>query len=639
MSDGESDAPVVWTPPAQFLQPGEDPDEEEEWNEDHVKLLYMVSLYAKCALTPKDREGWIRQIPLYCLMYEGITCGTLDFDYAPQSLLISFEGRSRRIWLNITQEGRAALDDLREKHMLGALKLATEDFQPVTAYQASAKGLAFLAQCCTDEHRAGVHKFVYAADAPGALLKATFDGENFWMVDPSGRRFESLLTETEDVSYVSSPFLPDCLRADLNKPMHSNAHRAHESAAGGSTIKDGGSDGEGGLSEAIVLSHVHALVGEWIPFGSNQIVALNERLGALDRCQGGLFTAQVDKNPTDTQFDVPPGLTQVTILDYDFVHFINFEAEINYPEEDGIVQVENFGMHLSVDGTIVYGVFVDAVIDRNHEDISVDHLARLLVDVHQDSSQIMNDLLSQYQRSLMDLVYMGDTPMRMKFNCIIADEIKPAAGKLVADQYIDKSDNENELKQVLGDIYAAHDLSRDDVVIRGRDGILLGGPSIMDHTTLITAFLGLLTRELFVRSFFVRTFVLDDSLKKIRILVMTYQKDPNHIQRIRDRLNDASRDIILLQETLAYLKESLEGMTPPPMGQDRISKRIYKVLDVPQLKKEILSRCMDLVKLIHGSQNTVSLRCCCLMLLLLLVSSIPHLSLPLFCRSCTRCNA
>jgi hypothetical protein len=26
-------------------------------------------------------------------------------------------------------------------------------------------------------------------------------------------------------------------------------------------------------------------IGEWIPFGSNQIVSLNERLGALDRCQ------------------------------------------------------------------------------------------------------------------------------------------------------------------------------------------------------------------------------------------------------------------------------------------------------------------------------------------------------------------
>ncbi len=200
---------------------------------------------------------------------------------------------------------------------------------------------------------------------------------------------------------------------------------------------------------------------------------------------------------------------------------------------------------------------------------------------------------------------MGDTQMRNKFNCIIADEIKPAAGKLVADQYIDKGDNENELKQVLGDIYAAHDLSRDDVVIRGRDGILLGGPSILDHTTLIISFVGLLTRELFIRNFFVRTFVLDDVLKKIRILVMTYQKDPNHVQRIRDRLNDASRDIILLQEILEYLKESLNDMVPPPMGEDRVSKRIYKVLDVPQMRTDIIMRCSDLVKLIHGAQNTL----------------------------------
>ena len=91
-------------------------------------------------------------------------------------------------------------------------------------------------------------------------------------------------------------------------------------------------------------------------------MALNERLGAMDRCQGGLFTAVVDKNPTQTQFDVPPGLTQVTILDYDFVRFINFEAEINYPEEDGIVQVENFGIHLNVDGTVLYGMKIEAIL-------------------------------------------------------------------------------------------------------------------------------------------------------------------------------------------------------------------------------------------------------------------------------------
>ena len=39
-----------------------------------------------------------------------------------------------------------AVDDLREKKMINGLKLSTEDFQPVTAYQVSQKGLQFAEQ-------------------------------------------------------------------------------------------------------------------------------------------------------------------------------------------------------------------------------------------------------------------------------------------------------------------------------------------------------------------------------------------------------------------------------------------------------------------------------------------------------------
>jgi hypothetical protein len=590
-------------PPEEFHDPHE-VQEEEEWTEQHVKLCYMISLYARCAATPTDKEGWVRELPMLCIVYEGVIKGAIDFDYAPSSMLVSFEGRSRRRWLNISQEGKAAIDDLREKGMLNGLKLTTEDFQPVTAYQISMKGLAFLKDCNTPEWTEDVDGYCYPdpnenPTPPGKereLLMASFDGNSFWLSNSYVRR-ESGICEAEDVSYVSSPYLPPCLRA-TDKLMSSNAHRSDEAAAGGSNIQDE-------LSEAVVLSGVHSLVGEWIPFGSNQIVALNERLGALDRCQGGLFTAQVDKDPTATKFSVPPGLTEVVILDYDFVHFINFEAEINFPEEEGIIQVENFGMHLNVDGTIIYGVYIDAVVDRKADDISVDHLARLLVDIHQDSSKIMDDLLSQYQRSLLDMIYMGDTMMRAKFNCIIASDVIPADGKMPADDYIDKGDHENELKQVLGDIHAAHDLSDDDIVIMGRTGILFGGPEVKENTSMICAYVSLLTRELFIGSFFVRTFVLDDSLKTIRILIMTYQTDPNNVQRIRDRLNDASRDIILLQEVLEYLKESLEELQVPPMVKNSVGKRLFKVLDVPQMKNDIMMRCMDLVKLIHGARNTL----------------------------------
>ena len=91
---------------------------EEEWSIEHAKILYLMSKYAKAALSPEDQEGWIRQIPLLVLLYEGIEAGSLDFDYAPCSMLISQGGRSRRVWLNITQEGKAAVDDLREKELI-----------------------------------------------------------------------------------------------------------------------------------------------------------------------------------------------------------------------------------------------------------------------------------------------------------------------------------------------------------------------------------------------------------------------------------------------------------------------------------------------------------------------------------------
>ena len=119
---------------------------EEEWSAQHCKICYLMSLYAKCALTSTDNESWIRNIPLVVLIYEGIVKGIIDFDYAPCSVLITQEGKSKRVWLNITQEGKAAVDDLREKELINGLKLSTEDFQPVTAFQVSKKGLDFLKQ-------------------------------------------------------------------------------------------------------------------------------------------------------------------------------------------------------------------------------------------------------------------------------------------------------------------------------------------------------------------------------------------------------------------------------------------------------------------------------------------------------------
>ena len=595
---------------------------EEVWSAEHAKILYLMSKYAKAARTVDDTESWIRSIPLYVLLFEGIVAAAVNFDYAPWSMLISKDGRSRRVWLNITQDGKAAVDDLREKLMINGLKLSTEDFQPVTAYQVSARGLELVDQL-DNKHKKQIDAFTTSPD--GNLLQVKFVGKElspgvkeevegedggsqeedvdegagtFFMVDEiSGYERASEVTETEDVSYVSSPFLPACVRNPRDqRAFTDNAHRKHESASGNSNIKDE-------LDEAITLAYVQVMVGEWIPFGSNQIVALNERLGAMDRCQGGLFSAHVDHNPTQTQFDVPPGLTQVTILDYDFVRFINFEAEINYPEEDGIVQVENFGIHLNVDGTVLYGIKVEAIMDRTEESISVDHLSRLLVDVHGDTSRIMNDLLSAYQRSLLDMIFMGDMNQRGKFNMILSDGIEPFQP---AEEYLDHEDKENELKQVLGDLFHSLDLGEDGVLIVGRDGILVSGANAGDCEQLLVAYLSLLCREMFIRNYFTRTFIMDDLLKRIRNLVLRYQEDPHHVPDIRTKINDASRDIILLEEILSYLFESLQNMTMPDRPTGVVEGHLFDSLDVQQQLHDVKLRATDLEKLIHGASAELS---------------------------------
>lgn len=48
---------------------------------------------------------------------------------------------------------------------------------------------------------------------------------------------ESLVTDTEDVSYVSSPYLPMCLRHG-GREITSNASKAHLSSGGETNIRD-----------------------------------------------------------------------------------------------------------------------------------------------------------------------------------------------------------------------------------------------------------------------------------------------------------------------------------------------------------------------------------------------------------------
>ena len=121
---------------------------------------------------------------------------------APASALLSFDGKSRRLFINISQEGKSAIDDLRELRYINGLKLSSEDFQPVTAYQVASKSLDFI-----DRFPAQLKKSVdevYYGPAPfhNELIEVSFDGDNFVVSTEGGYKRISTATDTEDVSYV-----------------------------------------------------------------------------------------------------------------------------------------------------------------------------------------------------------------------------------------------------------------------------------------------------------------------------------------------------------------------------------------------------------------------------------------------------
>ena len=60
-----------------------------------------------------------------------------EYDYAPSSELIEL----RRVFLNVSQEGRDDVDDLVEGGLLNGLRVSTKDHQSTACYQARARAL------------------------------------------------------------------------------------------------------------------------------------------------------------------------------------------------------------------------------------------------------------------------------------------------------------------------------------------------------------------------------------------------------------------------------------------------------------------------------------------------------------------
>ncbi|RYG56134.1 hypothetical protein EON66_03645 [archaeon] len=242
---------------------------------------------------------------------------------------------------------------------------------------------------------------------------------------------------------------------------------------------------------------------------------------------------------------------------------------------------------------------IEAVMDRIKDNISLDQLSRLLVDASIDSSTMVDSVVSGYQRRLLNLIYQGNAQHRDKVNLIVANEITP---HLTAEEYMDKGDYENELKQVLGETRAAFDISEHDTLIFGSHGLLIAGPNARAHEPLLCTYVQFISMDLFVRNFFARTFTMNDDMKDLRRAINAYTTDPLSISKINDKLQTLSDDVRMMGEVLGYLVESLETCEIPPQPKDPAALALFQKLQVSDLAAQLSLRVLDLKKLVDGTR-------------------------------------
>jgi len=556
------------------------------------RRLYLIHLHTAKAKDRDSKDRWLRKQSLDILVYEGVVSELFDYDYAPQSSLVE----TRRVWLNVSQEGQSDIEVLREEELINALLVSSKSHKPVVLFQVSDKGQEVIQDLARQEKEA-VNTFAHKPDSR-ELLKTSWDGECFWLESSSAYKRRSTATDTEDVSYVSSAYIPQCLRFG-GRPTMSNAHRAHES---GQTGIDNIRDND--LEEIVTLNSVSMIVAEYIPFGSNQIVQLNNNVGSTERVQGGYISSVVDGDSSGTALELNPELTSVEVLDYTHTNHLNFEAEIRFREDPGVVQVETFGISMNAEGTCFYGLQLEAVMNRIKDNISLDHLSRILVDIQQDSSSIVDSVMSQYQRELLDLVFIGDAHNRNKINLIIANEITP---HLTADEFMDKGEYENEFKQVIGDTKAAFDITEQDSLIFGSQGLLVCGPTARNYESLLCAYISFNSLDLFLQNFFSRVLLHNDDLKASYQIVEKVEYDPLALTQSRNRLSTLSKDIIMLDQVLGYLDEALQMMDVPLEPPEQAGRSLYNRLELSGMRDMLVRRANDVKKNLTASQRNLDL--------------------------------
>ena len=179
--------------------------------DEHRKLYYLISRYSSTKAGGAQEEVWLKELPLRVFIFDGIVNNVFEeYDYSPMSV----ELPGGRRYLNISQEGEDDIADLRELGLIACLKLSTITYITVNAYRIVSERTDLV---IPEEFKAQIDKLIKCPKCGGLLetdiVPDADDEDNLILIycRKAGCEYKrySGITKIEDVSYETSPYLPD----------------------------------------------------------------------------------------------------------------------------------------------------------------------------------------------------------------------------------------------------------------------------------------------------------------------------------------------------------------------------------------------------------------------------------------------
>ena len=447
------------------------------------------------------------------------------------------------------------------------------------------------------------------------LIKTRFissDGD-FLLYNEAGYASTSLATFIEDVTYVSSPvFFACCRSASSDEGDHAGDTGSNSVESRGVTSKEKDDDDQqqqeeqkqqhqgrqvditnnervarnlihdckmkrrdvlsnvkGSFAKKLSLANVQLYLAEWIPFGRNHVANVCSRLMLESKGCGGLFSSVTDRNTNDStvEHSMEAIGNCMSVVDMTEGSHINFVAEVYLPEQSGITQVEDVGVHFHHDGSVVYGSRIDTVMGAEPNNSSLDLLTRVLVDLEQDTGFITSNLLTMYQRVMLDTLYCSASQCRPKYRVILADGLKANGQPVTIDELMaeDYDGFKNDLRKLVGEIERIHHVPSQissTLIAIGRVGaIIIGyhGDRASRRCPVhqeIWRWLSWRGKKSAIEAFIARVYQVGDILGKLREKLNRFEEDPKALTKIELMHSESMHELINLEEVLLHLSDS-----------------------------------------------------------------------------------